>query len=75
MLINDKSFVAFDHINNVNLNIFKILLSKEGYIIGVEDIKGEIYGLHQVNLFIKGIPIEPDSDRDPLGSGMKHFQD
>jgi hypothetical protein len=45
-------FKAWDRINNKYINLWKINISKEGQIMSVEDLEGELYGLHQIRLAI-----------------------
>lgn len=45
-------FTAHDIINNKPLDLFKISLSNSGEPIAFEDLDGEIYGRHQVHLYV-----------------------
>ena len=46
-------FKAWDKLNKVPIRLFKILISSEGSVIAVEDINGEVYGMHQAELVIE----------------------
>ena len=46
----DLKFRAWDKINKKWLNLFQLKLSTDGSLLAVEDIDGEIYGLHQVEI-------------------------
>ncbi len=44
-------FKVWDKLNNRWVQLWKILIATNGEIMGVEDLEGEIYGLHQVTIF------------------------
>ncbi len=46
-------FKAWDKIHNKWIQLWKILISSDGSIVAVEDLEGEVYGLHQVSLFLE----------------------
>ena len=48
----DNIFEAYDCLNDKPINLFKIIIGPDGKAIAVEDMDGEIYGLHQALLTI-----------------------
>jgi hypothetical protein len=43
-------FKAYDIINKRPINLFRITISSDGSVMGVIDLNGEQYGMHQVEL-------------------------
>lgn len=44
--VSNIRFKAYDKLNKKWLNLYQILISKDGDVIGVIDIEGKQYGLH-----------------------------
>ncbi len=45
-------FKAYDKINEKEIDIWQINISKDGDIMSVRSLDGELYGLHQIELSI-----------------------
>ncbi|MDP3012746.1 MAG: hypothetical protein Q8M92_00800 [Candidatus Subteraquimicrobiales bacterium] len=43
-------FKGWDKINNEWINVFRIILSKDGTVMAIEDLEGNNFGLHQIEL-------------------------
>lgn len=48
----DEIFEAYDKLNYNAINLFKIIVDMDGKVIAVEDMDGEMYGMHQAELVI-----------------------
>ena len=41
---------AYDKLNDKKINLWTVLVTKDGSILGITDIDGEMYGMHQAML-------------------------